>query len=98
MFPRSRSVTVSLKAARRDIASLKEIALTSYVGSRRKGRHRKHRNDPCREPDGPARFLRFVRYARQNAKSFYAHQFELSFSVDYRLLSIRADGIEGFLG
>lgn len=33
--------TVSLKTARRDIATLKEAGLISYVGSRRKGRYRK---------------------------------------------------------
>ena len=31
--------TVSLKTARRDIATLKEVGLISYVGSRRKGRY-----------------------------------------------------------
>jgi hypothetical protein len=35
--------TVSLKTARRDIATLKGAGLISYVGSRRKGRYRKTR-------------------------------------------------------
>lgn len=39
-----------------------------------------------------ARFLRLVRYARQSATRFDARRFELSFSVVYRLLSIKADG------
>ena len=33
--------TVSLKTARRDIATLKEVGLISYVGSRRRGRYRR---------------------------------------------------------